>query len=64
MTKTTEKKMLQPMENGLKISKSLLQHFVQNSILEQAKVAKYGADYIEQAVQVKRQPVWWNSLKI
>ena len=30
---------------------------MQNSILEQAKVAEYGADYLELAGQVKKQPV-------
>ena len=44
-------------KNGLKISKPYLQHFMQNSILEHVEVAKLGADYKEQAAQVKRQPV-------
>ena len=29
---------------------------MQNSILEQAKVAESGADYMEQAAQTNRQP--------
>ena len=36
---------------------------MQNNILEQAKVAKKGFGYMERCVQVKRQPVWWDSLK-
>ena len=33
-----------------------------NKILEQAKLAEKGADYMKPAAQVKRQPVWWESL--
>ena len=36
---------------------------MQNSILEQAKVAEWGVDYMERAAQVKRQPVLWDSLE-
>ena len=32
---------------------------MQNSILKQAK----GADCMEQAAQVERQPVWWDNLQ-
>ena len=53
--------MLQPMKtafkNVLKISKPQLQYFMQNGILEQAKVAEQGADYMERPAQVKKQPV-------
>ena len=35
---------------------------MQNSILEQAKVTEQGADYMERVIQVKRQPVWRDSL--
>ena len=36
---------------------------MQNRILEQAKVAEYGMDYMEWTAQVKRQPIWWDSLE-
>ena len=54
------KTMLQPkkaafFENGLKISKPQLQHFMLNDILEQ------NIDYVERAAQIKGQPVWWDS---
>ena len=36
---------------------------MQNSILEQANVAEYGADFMEWAFQVKRQPVRYDTFK-
>ena len=36
---------------------------MQNSILEQAEVTEQGADYMERVIQVKRQPVWRDSLE-
>ena len=62
MTKTREKN-IATNENcilrkmGLKFQKPKLQYFMQNSILEQAKVTEQGADYMERVAQVKRQPV-------
>ena len=35
---------------------------MQNSILEQVKMAEWGVDYIKRAAQVKSQPNWWDSL--
>ena len=36
---------------------------MQNSILELAKVAEQGADYMEPTGQSSRQPVYWDSLQ-
>ena len=36
---------------------------MQNSILEQATVTEYRADFMEQAIHVKRQSVWWDSFE-
>ena len=49
--------MLHSEKNGLKISKLQLQHFMQNSILEQAKMSEQGADYMKWAAQVKILPI-------
>ena len=44
-------------KNGHEISKTKLQHFMQNNILKQEKVTENGAGYMEHTAQVKRQPV-------
>ena len=50
-------------KNELEISKPFFYDFMQNSVLEQAKLTVEGADYMERNAQVKRKPVWLDSLE-